>query len=303
MNSNHPDGEKPSVNEKRQQTCSLLGAHFSIAGGLHQALYEAVSYRCNTLQIFTKNANTWKERYLSQSDIDRFEKAKSETGLTQIASHTSYLINLATDEKKKHFLSYNALKQELIRSSTLGIPYVVLHPGFSMGSGEASGIRRIADNINAIFAEISYSNTRLLLETTAGQGSSLGHTFEQIRSMMDKIENKKRIGACLDTCHIFAAGYDIRTEASYKKTIREFDSMIGLTNLYLIHLNDAKKDLGTRVDRHEHIGLGLIGVDAFKYFMSDKLFIHIPKIIETPKFMEGKDMDNINLKRLRGLTN
>ncbi len=130
MSSNHLDSEKPAVNEKRQQTFSLLGAHFSIAGGLHQALYKAVSYRCNTLQIFTKNANTWKERYLSQSDIDRFEKAKSETGLTQIASHTSYLINLATDEKKKHFLSYNALKQELIRSATLGIPYVVLHPGF-----------------------------------------------------------------------------------------------------------------------------------------------------------------------------
>lgn len=302
MNSNRLDGEKPVVNQKRLQTCNnLLGAHFSIAGGLDQALYKAAFYQCSALQMFTKNANTWKERYLTPSDIDRFKKAQSETGLTQIASHTSYLINLATDEKKKHFLSFNALKQELIRSSTLGIPYVVLHPGFSMGSSEASGIQRIADNINAIFTEIPHSNTRLLLETTAGQGSGLGHRFEQIRSMMNRIENKKRIGVCLDTCHIFAAGYDIRTEVSYKKTIEQFDSIIGLANLYFIHLNDAKKDLGTRIDRHEHIGLGLIGPDAFKYFMNDKLFIHIPKVIETPKFKGGKDMDTINLERLRGL--
>lgn len=280
---------------------SLLGAHFSIAKGLHNALYEAKSYKCNTVQIFTKNANTWKERRLTQDEIDLFDQARTKTGISVIASHTSYLINLATYEKKKHAMSCMALKEELVRSSILNIPFVVLHPGSHMGRGEKEGICRIAASINEIFEENPDITTRLLLETTAGQGSSIGHTFEQLESVMDKIENRDSVGICLDTCHIFAAGYDIRTAASYRKTIDNFDKIIGFQHLFLIHLNDSRKDIGSRVDRHEHIGKGFIGLKAFELFMNDKRFKDIPKIIETPKQKKGKDWDKENLERLRTL--
>ena len=291
-----------SKNQVRSGKASyLLGAHFSIAKGLHNAIYEAQAYGCNALQIFTKNATTWKERTLSQDEIDRFNQAREKTGITAIASHTSYLINLATYEKKKHAMSCNALKNELVRSSMLGIPFVVLHPGAHMGKGEKEGIRKIAASINTIFAQTPGIQTRLLLESIAGQGSGLGHTFEQLTAIMDKVKNKDLIGVGLDTAHIFAAGYDIRTPSAYHKTIDAFDAITGLEHLYLIHLNDSKKDLGSRVDRHEHIGKGLIGLKAFKSIMNDKRFINIPKIIETPKEKEGTDYDAVNLNRLRGL--
>ena len=284
---------------KDQKPPCLLGAHFSIAKGLDKALFEAKSYGCNTLQIFTKNANAWKERIVTQKEIDRFKQAKLETGISKIASHTSYLINLATPEKKKHKMSCNALLQELVRSSNLGIPYAVLHPGSHMGTGDKEGILRIAESINDIFTKTPGISTRLLLEPTAGQGSSVGHTFEHLASIISKVEKKINPGVCLDTCHIFAAGYDIRTMEYYRKTMDDFDSIIGLDRLCLIHLNDSKKELGSRVDRHEQIGLGYIGLDAFKYIMNDNRLFDIPKIIETPKETTDKDWDEINLKLLR----
>jgi len=288
---------------KDQEPSCLLGAHFSIAKGLDKALFEAKSYGCNTLQIFTKNANAWKERKVTQEEIENFEQAKLETGITEIASHTSYLINLATPEKKKHKMSCYALAQELIRSSCLGILYVVHHPGSHMKAGEKEGITRIADNLNEIFEKTPGISSRLLLETTAGQGSSVGHAFEQLASIIGKVEKKINPGICLDTCHIFAAGYDIRTMEYYRKTMDTFDSIIGLDRLCLIHLNDSKKELGSRVDRHEQIGLGYIGLNAFKYIMNDDRFIDIPKIIETPKGEPkgkiDKDWDETNLKLLR----
>jgi len=284
---------------KDQKPSCLLGAHFSIAKGLDKALFEAKSYGCNTLQIFTKNANAWKERIVKQKEIETFKQAKLETGITEIASHSSYLINLATPEKKKHKMSCYSLSQELTRSSYLGIPYVVLHPGSHMKVGEKEGILRIAESINQIFAKTPGISSRLLLETTAGQGSSVGHTFEQLASIIDKVEKKINPGICLDTCHIFAAGYDIRAMEYYRKTMDNFDSIIGLDRLCLIHLNDSKKELGSRVDRHEQIGLGYIGLDAFKYIMNDDRFIDIPKIIETPKRDTDKDWDETNLKLLR----
>ena len=279
----------------------LLGAHFSIAKGLHNALFEAQKHGCNALQIFTKNAHTWKERSLTPAEIEQFDQTRAETGITAIASHTSYLINLATDDKQKRAMSCRALHQELVRSSMLKIPFVVLHPGSHMGSGEKEGIGRIADNINQTLAQIPDLKTRLLLETTAGQGFSLGHTFEQLASIMDSVENKDAIGFCLDTSHIFAAGYDIRTPAAYKRTIRAFEATIGCGHLYLIHLNDSKKQLASRVDRHEHIGQGHIGLQAFELIMNDPRFMNIPKIIETPKQQDGKDYDHINLTALRDL--
>ncbi len=288
---------------KSKKASPLLGAHFSIAKGLHNALYEAETYGCTALQIFTKNASTWKERTLTQKEINRFDLAREHTGITSIASHASYLINLATPERKKHVMSCNALKQELIRSFRLGIPFVVLHPGAHMGKGKVEGIGRIAFSINEIFDQTPDLQTRLLLETTAGQGSGLGHTFEQLASIMDKIENRDRLGICLDTSHIFAAGYDIRSAASYRRVIDAFDAVIGIENLYVIHLNDSKKELGSRVDRHEHIGEGYIGIKAFKLLMNDVRFQDIPKLIETPKHKKGRDYDKVNLNRLRSLIN
>lgn len=264
-------------------------------------MYEANSFGCNVLQLFTKNATTWKERKLSQEEIDLFNKTKSEKGIKKIASHASYLINPATFDGKKHKLSSAALQHELLRSTMLGINFVVLHPGSHMGQGEGKGIIRIADTINEILDNTTGITTRLLLETTAGQGSSIGHRFEQISSILDRITQREKTGVCLDTCHIFAAGYDIRTVSEYNKTIERFDSIIGLKHLYLVHLNDSKKKLGSRVDRHEHIGLGLIGKKAFELFMNDKRFFNIPKIIETPKKKDGKDWDRVNLELLRSM--
>ena len=279
----------------------LLGAHFSIAKGLHRALYEAQTYGCNVLQIFTKNANSWKERTLTPEEIRRFDHVRKQTGILSMASHTSYLINLATPDRKKHVLSCNALEQELIRSSGLDIPFVVLHPGAHLGQGEEKGIEKIALSINEIFNRTPEINTRLLLETTAGQGSGLGHTFEQLATIMDKIENQKRIGICLDTSHVFAAGYDIRTSKSYDRTMDAFDAAIGFERLYFIHLNDSKKELGSRVDRHEHIGKGHIGIQAFERLMNDVRFKNLPKVIETPKSGKDPDFDKMNLNRLRSL--
>lgn len=293
-----------NLSENKPDSC-LLGAHFSIAKGLHNALYTAKSLGCTALQIFTKNASTWKEKTLSQKDIKLFKQAIKETGIKAIASHSSYLINLAANDTAKHARSIDALKHELVRSSLLSIPYVVFHPGSHMGSGEKEGTCRISQSINQIFNDTPGAKTRLLLETTAGQGSSIGHTFEQLASIIDGVKDKNRIGVCLDTCHIFAAGYDIRTKAAFQKTFKDFETITGMGNLYLIHLNDSKKMLGSRVDRHEHIGQGFIGIKAFSFFMNDKRFSGIPKIIETPK---GKPDDNpndnwdkVNLEQLRSL--
>ncbi|MEA3428328.1 MAG: deoxyribonuclease IV [Thermodesulfobacteriota bacterium] len=279
----------------------LLGAHFSIAKGLHKALYAAKALKCNALQIFTQSASTWKQRILTQKEIELFEQAKIITGIKAIASHSSYLINPASYDNRKHSMSCNALKQELIRSSMLGIPFVVLHPGSHMGKGEKHGIDRIAESINEIFAKTPDISSRLLLETVAGQGSSIGHTFEQLASILDLVENKEKMGICLDTCHIFAAGYDIRDAKSYRKTMQLFDDIIGINHLYFMHLNDSKKALGTRIDRHEHIGKGFIGLKAFEYLMNDKRFKNIPKIIETPKEIAACDSDQTNLNKLRAM--
>ena len=282
---------------------SLLGAHLSIAKGLHNALYHAESLGCNALQIFTKNPTSWKEKTLSPNEAALFTKAVLKTGIKEIAAHTSYLINLAATDNEKQLRSCNSLKKELERSAILEVPYVVLHPGSHMGSGEKKGITQIAKNINEIFDSTSESGARLLLETTAGQGTSIGHKFEQIAEIMNKIVNKKRVGVCIDTCHIFAGGYDIRTEESYNKTMADFDSIIGLENIYLFHLNDSKKDLATKVDRHEHIGQGKIGIKAFELIINDKRFYNIPKIIETPQEKGNDDLILLNLNILKSLLN
>ena len=279
----------------------LLGAHFSIAKGLHDAVYQAKSYGCNALQMFTKNATTWKERTVTQAEQERFEQAKTDTGIQSIATHTSYLINLASPDPKKHAMSYDALKQEIIRSSALKIPFCVLHPGAHMDSGIDAGLLKISETINRLFSETGEATSRLLLETTAGQGSGLGHTFEQLAEIINRIERKERIGICLDTCHIFAAGYDIRTQETYQQTMNHFDATLGLNLLFVIHINDSKKDLGSRVDRHTHIGKGALGVDAFKHILNDEKLFHVPKLLETAKKEGDIDWDQRNLDLLRSI--
>ncbi|MBT3259384.1 MAG: deoxyribonuclease IV, partial [Deltaproteobacteria bacterium] len=233
--------------------------------------------------------------------IDNFDRARQETGITAIASHTAYLINLGSPEKKKFDRACTALTHEMTRSFQLGIPWVVHHPGAHMEAGEAAGIDRISEGINRVLHESRDNGPRLLLETCAGQGTTLGHTFEQLAAIVEKVEQGERLGFCLDTCHIFAAGYDIRTEAGYEKTIDTFDKVLGLDRLKLIHLNDAKRELGSRVDRHDHIGKGKIGSEGFSLIMNDERLVHIPKILETPKKEGGIDWDRKNLDFLEGM--
>ncbi len=279
----------------------LLGAHFSIAGGLHKAVLTAFEYRCRVLQIFTKNANTWKERTLRHQEIERFHEAREVAKIQTICSHTSYLINLASPERGQYDRSLKALEDELVRASLLNIPYVIMHPGSHRGAGEDKGLHRIAQGIDTICERLPNITCRLLLETTAGQGSSLGHTFEQLAHISDSVEAKEKIGFCLDTCHAFAAGYDLRGKNAYQGTMQSFDKILGIDRLGVIHLNDAKKGLGSRVDRHEHIGEGEIGINAFRFIMNDPRLKAIPKILETPKKKGPIDHDRMNLNRLRSL--
>jgi deoxyribonuclease-4 len=291
----------PKKKRQGERHVVLLGAHFSIAGGLHKAVFTASEYECNALQLFTKNATTWKERTLSHQEVERFSEARELTGIKSVCSHTAYLINLASPERSKYDRSMRALEYELVRSSLLGIQYVIMHPGSHMGSGEKKGLLRIAEAINTIFDRLPDVTCRLLLETTSGQGSSLGHTFEQLGHILDSVEANERIGFCFDTCHVFAAGYDLRGKKVYQRTMKAFDSIIGLDHLCAIHLNDAKKELASRVDRHEHIGEGAIGIDAFRFIMNDQRLKTVPKILETPKRKGLIDYDLVNLKRLRSL--
>lgn len=279
----------------------ILGAHFSIAKGLHDAVYQARSYGFNALQMFTKNATSWKERTVTQAEQELFEQVKTDTGIQSIATHTSYLINLASPDPKKHAMSYSALKQEIIRSSALKIPFCVLHPGAHMDSGIDAGLLKISESINRLFSETEEATSRLLLETTAGQGSGLGHTFEQLAEIINRIERKECMGVCLDTCHIFAAGYDIRTQATYQQTMNHFDATLGLNLLLVIHINDSKKDLGSRVDRHTHIGKGALGVDAFKHILNDERLFHVPKLLETAHTEGNIDWTQRNLDLLRSI--
>lgn len=279
----------------------VLGAHFSIAGGLQKALYTARDYRCTAVQIFTKNASTWKERALTDRDMEAFDQARRETGINAIVSHTAYLINLGSPEKKKFDRSCSALIHEMARAAQLGIPMVVHHPGAHMETGETVGVKRIAEGINRVLCESKRNGPRLLLETCAGQGTTLGHTFEQLAAIVEETEQPERLGFCLDTCHIFAAGYDIRTEESYRKTMAAFDAVLGLDLLKVIHLNDALRDLGSKVDRHAHIGKGKIGLSGFSLIMNDERLAHIPKILETPKKKGPIDWDRRNLDCLRGM--
>lgn len=278
----------------------LLGAHMSVAGGLSLAFERARSIGINTMQIFTKNQNRWEQKPTPPEEIGRWFQAQAETGIGPVVSHAAYLLNLGTPDDALWERSVNALIDELTRAEQLGILGVVLHPGAHMESGEEAGIARIVAGLDRAHAATPGYKTLTLLETTAGQGTVLGYTFDQLKMMAAGVREPERIGFCLDTCHIFVAGYDIRTPEAYAATMAEFDRLLGLDRLKCIHFNDAKKPLGSRVDRHDHIGTGELGLAAFGFFLNDPRLARVPMILETPK-SEDMHEDVENLRVLRGL--
>ncbi|MFQ5456109.1 MAG: deoxyribonuclease IV [Nitrospirota bacterium] len=278
----------------------MLGAHMSISGGICNSLYRGLGVGCNVIQIFTKNSTRWKAKRLEASDIAKFRIAEEETAVSAIAAHDSYLINFGTSIEENRERAVDAFYEEVERTEALDIPYLIFHPGSHLGTGVEEGIIRIAHSLNIIIERSEGFRVKLILETTAGQGSNIGYRFEQLRDIIKRVYKPERIGICFDTCHVFAAGYDIRDRQGYEKTFEQFEDILGIDYIKVFHLNDSKKELCSRVDRHEHIGKGFIGIDAFKYLLNDKRFKNIPMILETPK---GKDMkeDVMNLTTLRGL--
>jgi deoxyribonuclease IV len=277
----------------------LAGAHMSIAGGMHKAFERGKHVRCATIQIFLKNSNQWDAKPLTEQDRFLFKEAQKRSGIEPVLAHDSYLINLASPDAALYQKSLTAFVEEMKRANFLGVPCLVLHPGAHVGSGLESGIARVAKALKQALVLVE-PPVSILLENIAGQGTGIGYRFEQLAAILERIRNTDRVGICLDTCHAFAAGYDIRTEEGYEATIREFDRLIGIEKILAFHVNDSKKDLGSRVDRHFHIGKGSIGLDGFRFLVNDKRFIRIPKILETPKD-SGFRMDMRNLATLRSL--
>ncbi len=278
----------------------LLGAHMSIAGGVFNAFSHGQSVGCNTIQIFVKSNNQWRAKPLSDEDVEKYHHLQKETGINPVVAHDSYLINAASQDKTLFAKSRDALRIELERCQTLKIPHLVMHPGSPLGAGEKVGLATIARTLNEIFDELEDKGTKIALEATAGQGSHLGYKFEHLADIIGQVKQPNRMAVCLDTCHVFAAGYDIRTALGYKNVMAEFDRIVGLQPLAAIHFNDSKKGLGSRVDRHEHIGQGALGKEAFGFFLNDSRLLKVPKILETPKGPDYAE-DRVNLKILRSL--
>jgi deoxyribonuclease IV len=277
----------------------LVGAHMSIAGGIHRALERGQQVNCRTIQIFLKNSNQWNAKPLTAQDLELFRENQSSFQIHPVVAHDSYLINLASPDAALYQKSLNAFIEEINRASFLGIPYLVMHPGAHVGSGADAGISRIAAALNQALDSVEPS-VMILLENTAGQGSNLGYRFEELAAIIEQIKDCNRIGVCLDTAHAFAAGYDIRTQESYEAAMGEFNRLIGIDKIRVFHVNDSKKELGSRVDRHTHIGEGCIGLEAFRLLINDPRFLKIPKILETPKGA-GSQEDERNLATLRSL--
>jgi deoxyribonuclease IV len=278
----------------------LFGAHMSISGGVHRAIERARSIECTAMQIFVKNNMQWFARPLTREEIKAFRQHAQRRELAAVFAHANYLINLAATNPQFHANSLRALSEELMRADQLGLPFIVLHPGAHLGVGEEAGLKKIVAAIDEIFGRLPKVKTRIALETTAGQGTSLGHTFQHLSDIIGKVRAPERLCVCLDTAHVFAAGHDLTSEAGTRRMFREFDRTIGLQHLVALHLNDSKTPRGSRVDRHEHIGKGKIGLAAFRCIMRDRRFRRIPKVLETPK---GRDLreDVANMKTLRSL--
>ncbi len=278
----------------------LLGAHQSISGGVHKALERGQEVGCDTVQIFVKSPNRWASKPLDAQDVAAFEEAVQETGIWPVFAHSQYLVNLATPDDELWAKSLNALSDDLERCERLGLPGLVLHPGSHRGSGEEAGINRVAAALDGIHGRLPGYRAQVWLETTAGQGDYLGYTFSQLRAIVDGVDERERLGVCFDTAHVFAAGYELRTREAYEATWVEFDDVLGLDILRAIHLNDSKSRLGSRVDRHEHIGQGELGLEPFRFLVNDQRFRGIPMTLETHKEPDLAE-DRENLAVLRAL--
>jgi deoxyribonuclease-4 len=277
-----------------------LGAHTFITGGIENSVVLADKLKFTAVQIFTKNNNQWKGQPITEETARLFKENLAKTKITHIVAHDSYLINLGAKSEELLEKSREAFVDELARCEALGIPYLNFHPGAHNGMGEEEGIKVIAESLNIAHEKTQGFEVKSMLEATAGQGTSIGYRFEHLRKIIDLVEDKSRMCVCIDTAHIFAAGYELRDEKKYDETMREFDAIVGLDLLKCFHMNDSKKDLGTRVDRHEHIGKGFIGKQGFSNIMNDKRLFGVPKILETPKEKDQKE-DLENLKILRKL--
>jgi deoxyribonuclease-4 len=275
----------------------------SIAGGLDKAPLRGKHVGCDTIQVFTKSNRQWRAKLLGDQEVEAFKTNLAATGIGPVVAHDCYLVNLAAPRRAVWKKSVAAFRVELERTERLGIPFLVTHPGSHAGAGEAEGMCRVAEALNELHASLPNSDVRILLETTAGQGSSLGYRFEQLAAILAKVGQAARVGICLDTCHVFAAGYNIRTPDGYQKTMKELDACLGLERLQAIHLNDSKGGLGCRVDRHEHIGEGRLGLAPFRRLLNDPCLRHVPMILETPKDDDFITADRRNLARLRRLMN
>lgn len=277
-----------------------LGAHLSIAGGVHHALEKAHQFGFDAMAMFVRNQRQWKPSRLGQEEVDLFRKLRKDFGIWPVAAHGLYLLNLCgRDEVCRR--SIEAIIEDLRRCERLGVEYLVIHPGAHEDA--KTGLRLIAQGLNQAI-ESAAGASRVLIETTAGAGTILGGTFEQVAEIIAQVKYPSRVGVCMDTCHIFAAGYEIRTRQSYLDTFEEFDRIVGLEKLFAIHLNDSLKDIGSHLDRHAHIGLGKLGLEPFRFLANDPRFKDLPMLLETPKGIreeDGRDWDEINGQTMRGL--
>jgi len=281
----------------------------SVAGGLPKAVERAVAHGCEALQIFAKNANQWRGRPLDDAEVREFRSCVEAAGIGPVVSHASYLINLATASPPLLEQSIDAFVDELDRAHRLGLLGVVIHPGTCTSGSDDEGLRRIADAIRRAFRARPRRKTMVLLEHTAGQGRTLGHRFEHLSAIIDRLSGSPRVGVCLDTCHLVASGYDIVSETGYRETFEQFDRLVGFDRLHVFHGNDSKKPCASRVDRHEHIGRGCLGTEPFRRLLHDLRFAHLPILIETEKSSRTTrpgdiavdPLDAMNLTMLRNL--
>ena len=282
------------------QKSPLLGTHVSVAGGVHTAFERATRCGCATMQIFVKNANTWNARSLADADIASYKTAAASASVAPVIAHAAYLINLCAISPETLKKSIAGYEDELRRCEALGVMGLVVHPGAHMGEGEDAGVKRIAESLNTIHARTKGFSTFTLLEVTAGQGTTIGYKLEHLRDIIGGLDEPGRAGICLDTCHAFAAGYDLRNDAGWERLMQDISATVGLEKLKAIHVNDSQKDFGSRRHRHEHIGKGMIGLEGFRFLMNDPRFDAIPKILETEK-SEDLHEDIENMDALRSL--
>jgi len=272
----------------------------SISGGVDKAVDRGREVDCETIQIFTRTPRQWKMREFSQEEVDEFKRKREETGINPVFAHDTYLINLASPDEELWRRSMAVFEDELARCDALGLPFLVVHPGSHVGQGEEAGLARIAEALSLVLAKKLRYRAQIVLEITAGQGDTLGYSFQQLARLIELTEGGEALGICFDTCHAFVAGYEIRTPEGYDTTFHELNELIGLERLKVFHLNDAKGDLGSRLDRHEHIGKGRLGLEPFRMLLNDERFRGLPMVLETPKGPKMEE-DKENLRVLRSL--